>query len=105
MPSAPWASPVFWLYTVLIEGGSRGVMRRLAEEGIQSRPLWQCLHRNAPYRDSERIGGEVGEAIQRDALSLPSSVGLSEQDQDRVISALRSILERPRAERKAGVSA
>jgi perosamine synthetase len=92
MPSASWAAPAFWLYTILVEGGSRSTMRRLADEGIQSRPLWQCLHRNAPYRDSERLGGEVAEGLQRDALSLPCSVGLREEEQERVVTALRRIL-------------
>ena len=92
MPSQPWAQPVFWLYTVLIEGGSRPLMRALAEEGIQARPLWRCLHTNAPYRESQVIGGQVAVSLQRDALSLPSSVGLGEEDQERVIEAIRRAL-------------
>jgi perosamine synthetase len=93
MPSANHAQPVSWLYTVLIEGGSRPVMHKLAEQGIQSRPLWRCIHTNKPYRDCEVVGGgKTGEALQRDALSLPSSVGLSEADQDRVIAALKRVL-------------
>lgn len=93
MPGAQWAQPVFWLYTILIEGGSREVMRQLENEGIQSRPLWRCLHTNAPYRNCEYLGGVVAETLQRDALSLPSSVSLEEADQERVVTTLQRILE------------
>jgi perosamine synthetase len=93
MPNANQAQPAFWLYTVLIEGGSRQVMNKLGDQGIESRPLWRCIHTNKPYRDSEVVGGgAIAEAIQRDALSLPSSSGLSEIDQQRVIDTLRRIL-------------
>jgi perosamine synthetase len=93
MASANYAQPVFWLYTVLIEGGSRPIMHKLAEAGIQSRPLWRCIHTNEPYRDCEVVGGgATSEALQRDALSLPSSSGLSESDQQRVIETLRRVL-------------
>jgi perosamine synthetase len=92
MPSANWASPAFWLYTVLIEGGSREAMRKLGQAGVQSRPLWRCVHSNKPYRGNEVLGGSVAEDLQRDALSLPCSVGLSDSDQERVITALRRSL-------------
>lgn len=94
MPHASWARPMFWLYTVLITGGSRAVMRAMADAGIESRPLWQCLHLNAPYRDCQLLGGEVAVALQRDALSLPSSVNLNEADQERVIASLLGALSR-----------
>jgi perosamine synthetase len=90
---APWARATFWLYTVLIDRlDRRDVLRRLEAQAIQARPLWQPMHQSPAHRGAESIGGEVAENIHRRALSLPSSVGLREPDQRRVIAALADIL-------------
>jgi perosamine synthetase len=95
MSEAPWARSIFWLYTALIDEAefgldSRALMRRLAELGIQSRPLWLPLHRSPINKDLQVYGGEVAERIQRQALSLPSSASLTATDQQAVIEAVAS---------------
>lgn len=94
MPQAPWAASAFWMYTVLIdEAGyglsSRALLARLRAQGIEARPLWQPLHRSPSHAGAQCIGGEVAERLNRDALSLPSSVGLTAEQQQRVIDVLR----------------
>jgi dTDP-4-amino-4,6-dideoxygalactose transaminase len=42
-----------------------------------------------PYRAFPRLGGEVAEAVHRDGLSLPSSVGLDAEAQRRVVDAVQ----------------
>jgi perosamine synthetase len=81
MPEAPWAFSTFWLYTVLVDRerfgiGSRELLEELAAAGVQTRPLWQPLHRSNAHRNSSSCGGRVAEVLNQDALSLPSSVGL-----------------------------
>jgi perosamine synthetase len=93
MRQAPWAASAFWMYTVLVNEqafgmGSRDLIRRLERERIQSRPLWQPLHLSAPHRGSFAVGGQVAEGLNRQAVSLPCSVGLGAEDQDRVIRAV-----------------
>jgi perosamine synthetase len=93
MAEAPWAFSTYWLYTVRIDRDAygldrRAVLGRLAAAGIQSRPLWEPLHRSAAHAASPRCDAPVADAIHRDALSLPSSVGLTAADQARVIQAL-----------------
>jgi perosamine synthetase len=93
MPEAPWAASTYWLYTVLVDAqtfgiGSRDLMRALGGSGIQSRPLWQPLHRSRAHRGAFSGDCTVAEHLAQDALSLPSSVGLSDHDQTRVIQAL-----------------
>jgi perosamine synthetase len=95
MPQAEWACSVFWLYTVLIDPtgfgmDSRALMRRLQVEKIQARPLWHPVHLSAAHRGAFATDCRVAEQLNRDALSLPSSVGLSETEQDRVIAVIRS---------------
>ena len=90
MQEAPWASSAFWMYTVLIDSAvygmdSRTLLDHLEGVGIQTRPLWQPLHLSAAHYGSQVMGGTVAEGLSRDALSLPSSVGLSTDQQQRVI--------------------
>lgn len=94
-PAAEWASSSSWLYSVLLEPSTPPlavVLDRLGEAGVQARPLWPPLHQQAPYRGTESIGGEVADDLYARGLSLPSSVALRPQEQERVVDALRRAL-------------
>lgn len=92
-PRAAWAHPSFWLYSVLLERADRDrVLDALNALGVQARPLWPPLHLQPPYAVAERVGGAVAEDLHARGLSLPSSVGLSAEDQDRVVACLRGLL-------------
>jgi perosamine synthetase len=90
---APWAFSTHWLSTILVDaaryGHDRGhLIHRLSQARIEARPLWQPLHRSPAHKGCHAYGGEAAERIQRDAVSLPSSSGLSSNDQRRVIEAV-----------------
>jgi len=94
MAEASWARSICWLNTVLIDEAeygedSRSLMKRLSRRGIQARPLWQPLHRSEALRGVQRVGGEVADDINRRALSLPSSVGMTSEQIQKVINAVR----------------
>jgi perosamine synthetase len=96
MKNAPWAASTFWMYTVLVEEeefgiDSRQLMRLLAVQQIQSRPLWQPIHRSPAHRSKDPVVMPVADRLTRKGLSLPCSVGLSESEQDKVIGALLKI--------------
>lgn len=93
MNNAPWAASTFWMYTILIEEekfgmDSRRLMRTLAAEKIQCRPLWQPIHQSPAHISNDVVSMPVSEQLARCGLSLPCSVGLTESDQERVIAAL-----------------
>ena len=93
MPRAPWAEPAWWLYTVRVDPAryghdSRALMRHLAGLGIMSRPIFEPMHRSKAHEGRQAVGGAVADRIVAEALSLPSSVGLTEPDQERVIEAI-----------------
>jgi perosamine synthetase len=67
---------------------SRALLRSLQAQGIQTRPLWQPIHLSAPYRHEFAARYEVAERLYRDSLSLPCSVGLTPEQQNRVLEAL-----------------
>jgi|SRR5215831_4636194 len=97
MPQAPWAESIFWLYTVLVDEKrfgmtSRSLIGELKERGIESRPLWQPMHRSPVHCRAEATRCETADWLCASAVSLPSSVGLSQSDQDYVIEAINSAL-------------
>jgi perosamine synthetase len=94
MPQAAWAEPAWWLYTIRVDPGryghdSRALMHHLAGIGIMSRPIFEPMHRSRAHEGCQAVGGAVADRIVAEALSLPSSVGLPESDQERVIDAIR----------------
>jgi perosamine synthetase len=94
MRQAPWAESNWWMYTVLFDSrraalDSRAVMRRLDACGIQARPLWQPVHRSPAYADLPIASCPVADRLNADALSLPCSVGLTSEAQQRVIEAVK----------------
>lgn len=99
MREADWAFSIYWMYTMLVDKsqfglGSRGLLHALEAEGIQTRPLWQPLHLSPAHQDGVALGCSTAERLNRDALSLPCSVGLHEEDQKRVI---RTVLRQHRS--------
>ena len=95
MKEASWARSACWLYTVRIDAQKYGcdrfeLFRLLTDAGIQARPLWQPLHRSPAHSESPAYNVEVADEIHREALSLPSSVGLSEQEMARVVKVIRA---------------
>jgi perosamine synthetase len=95
MREAPYARSAFWLYTILVDEAtfgisSRALLRALATANIQARPLWQPMHRSRAHAGERAYGGEVADRIHRDALSLPSSVGLTPAELETVVAAIRA---------------
>jgi perosamine synthetase len=95
---APWARSTYWLYTILISnsrtyGTSRKILHTLREWGIQCRPLWQPLHRSPAYSQLPPRVCPVADRLYSQALSLPSSVSLTCEQQNIVIRELKTCLQ------------
>jgi len=94
MRQASWAKSTFWMYTVLIKEekfgiNSRQLLQALAAQKIQCRPLWQPIHQSPAHALSRAGELPVSEQLSKEALSLPCSVGLSKDAQQKVINQLR----------------
>jgi perosamine synthetase len=92
MRQAEWAQSTFWMFTTLVDEpsfglSSRALLKRLQAQKIQSRPLWQPLHVSPAHRHGRQVCPQA-ERLCAEALSLPCSVGLSLEDQERVIAAV-----------------
>ena len=103
--AADWAFSTFWMYTVLVDETVIGINARqllchLAEQGIQSRPLWQPVHRSLAHDSPDAISCLISETLYRQALSLPCSVGLTQTAQKRVIEAITLRVDREKSLRR-----
>jgi perosamine synthetase len=93
MRCAPWAQSTYWMYTVLIDRAtfgmdSRQLLKRLDVQKIQTRPLWQPIHLSPAHAPTPPVSLPVAEDLARRALSLPCSVGLIPEEQEKVIAAI-----------------
>src|SRR5271157_1843593 len=96
MKEASWASSSWWLYTILVDNAvfgtdSRQLMRSLNSKKIQTRPLWQPIHLSGAHRGRSATKMPIAEKLYQQALSLPCSAGLGEEEQSRVIEEVRDI--------------
>jgi dTDP-4-amino-4,6-dideoxygalactose transaminase len=64
----------------------------LATEGIEARPAWKPMHLQPVFAANERIGGTVAEDLFDRGLCLPSGSALTDDQVDRVLTALAKIL-------------
>ena len=93
-PEAPWATSVYWMYSVLLDRDSKltrdGLVKGLKEQGIDSRPFFCPVHTLPPYRYCR--GLPVAEDLSSRGINLPSGVTLTEEGIRRISGAVREAL-------------
>jgi pyridoxal phosphate-dependent aminotransferase EpsN len=94
MPQASYGLHTNWLSCFLMDeeafGCSRDeLIRVLNATNIESRPVWKPMHLQPLYAGCARYGGQVAEDLFRRGICLPSSSSLTEEDQLRVVNAVR----------------
>lgn len=94
LPDPAWAQRSAWLYSTLTHGPRSGleVAERLQGRGVESRPLWAPVHTQRPFATSPRLGEGVADDIHRRGFSLPCSVSLADEQQDRVVAEVSAVL-------------
>jgi perosamine synthetase len=102
MREARWAFSTYWMYTILLREldfgmTSRQLLSYLAEQGIETRPLWQPLHRSPAHGGCQSFHVEVSDQLHHDSLSLPCSTNLTDVQIDRVQCVLKLAIRDQRA--------
>lgn len=93
MEEAEWARSTYWLSTVRVAEeicgiSSRALLKALAAKGIQTRPLWQPMRASVAFQGCFSWRCDFDTILHREALSLPSSSNLTEEEQGRIITAI-----------------
>jgi dTDP-4-amino-4,6-dideoxygalactose transaminase len=90
----------YWLTAILIDSELCGGISRedvrlaLEAENIESRPLWKPMHMQPVYEGTKFFGSGVCEKLFERGLCLPSGSNLTEDEFDRIFSALASIFKK-----------
>ncbi len=82
-----------WLTTILTESYEQREKIRLAlaEENIESRPLWKPMHLQPVFKDAPAYTNGVSEALFEKGLCLPSGSNLSQEDKDRIVKNIKKV--------------
>ncbi|MEP6731078.1 MAG: DegT/DnrJ/EryC1/StrS family aminotransferase [bacterium] len=96
---APWARHANWMYGVVLRDDAKldatELATRLANRGVETRPFFLGMHEQPALLDRGLFAGEqypVAERLARRGLYLPSGLGLTEIQLERVCDAIREIL-------------
>lgn len=85
-----------WLTAIVIdpalskEISSEFIRVKLEGDNIESRPLWKPMHQQPVFASTPRYGGDVSTALFNSGLCLPSGSSLSVEDQEFIISQIKS---------------
>jgi dTDP-4-amino-4,6-dideoxygalactose transaminase len=86
-----------WLTTITVKTQNNSmkvnefIRRELDKFNIESRPLWKPMHLQPVFKGAKYYGGKVSEELFGTGLCLPSGSNLTNDDFDRIFSALDKI--------------
>lgn len=83
----------FWLTCILVDPKLAGQTReeiadRLAQDNIETRPLWKPMHLQPVFKDTPMYVNGVSEALFNNGLCLPSGSLLTNEDIQRVVQVI-----------------
>jgi perosamine synthetase len=82
-----------WMFSLLLPGGlgRDEVADFMLRSGVDTRPVFTCMHQLPPYRS--KLSYEAAEYIARNGISLPSYPGLRDHEVNRVAQAFSNAVE------------
>jgi perosamine synthetase len=95
----PWGKNVYWMYGLVVDEKlgitAAELASRLKESGVDTRPFFLGMHEQPAFHKMGLFKGErypVADRLARQGLYLPSGLGITEEQIDRVVKALRESL-------------
>ena len=85
--------PNYWFYSFRTDRRDE-LIRHLAENRIQSRPIWGLIHTQPMYRGSRAFEIERAPAYHDTVVNIPCSSHLTTEEVERVAAAIRAFNER-----------
>ncbi|MEG1983881.1 MAG: LegC family aminotransferase [Oscillospiraceae bacterium] len=83
-----------WFYSYLAPNAAKRdyLMSELEKRDIQTRPIWELMHRLKPYKNYPAFKIEKALGFHDRVVNLPCSTNLSKQDIARTASAIKEIM-------------
>jgi len=96
-PSPLYASNNHWMSSILLKDAKDKnlrdlTMQKLADLGIQSRPMWHLCHLQKPYTQKQSYKIENAIKLQMRTINIPCSTGISKQQLNEVSLKLKQIM-------------
>jgi pyridoxal phosphate-dependent aminotransferase EpsN len=93
MPEPTWSRCTRWLTTLTVDPAltdtdRHAILSALAAADIEARPLWKPMHLQPVFSGCKFVGSGFCGRLFETGLCLPSGSGMSNVDQDRVISTV-----------------
>lgn len=89
-PAPDWSRSACWLSGVVLRDRAREpLLAALEAEGIGARAFWRPMGLQRPYRDAPREPTPHCDAVWESIVTLPCSTQLRDDEQSRVIEAVR----------------
>ncbi|MGY1463285.1 aminotransferase class I/II-fold pyridoxal phosphate-dependent enzyme [Bacillus toyonensis] len=102
MPELEHTRPNRWLTTLTIDEKESGIsigklLRILAEENIEARPMWKPLHMQSLFKEKKYYphskNEDVSQYLFQSGICLPSGSNMLAKDQQRVIQSILKVVE------------
>ncbi len=100
MPEASFGRTNRWLTVMLVDYQTgvtpADIMKALQEENVESRPVWKPMHLQPVFEKYAYFPHQEGETVSDElfanGICLPSGSSLTKDEQERIISIIRSLL-------------
>jgi perosamine synthetase len=93
-----YADNIYWIYGLVLSGAlpfdADAAMKLLEQRGVGTRPFFWPMHEQPVFREMGLFTGErypVAERLARRGFYLPSGIGLTDEQIDRVIEICRDV--------------
>lgn len=93
-----YAESIYWVYGLLLKDSlsfdAEEAMKRLARHGIGTRPFFWPMHEQPVFMDQGMFAGEhyvVAEKLARRGFYIPSGLGLTADQMERVVDAVKQV--------------
>jgi dTDP-4-amino-4,6-dideoxygalactose transaminase len=100
MPEPKWSASTHWLTACTVNPEQTGIrsqdlIRKLAEERIEARPVWKPMHMQPIFgkcQSFQHNDNSVCAAIFENGICLPSSSNMTDIQQDRIIETIHKAM-------------
>lgn len=87
-----WLTTIIFSDDIFANNTPARIRIALEKENIETRPLWKPMHLQKLYADCPYYGENVAEELFKNGLCLPSGSSLTEEEMDRICTALEVAL-------------
>ena len=93
-PRKSWADLNVWFVSILLDNrfNRDDVMSLLKSKGVETRPLFHPVHKQPIYKEYHHITLPYTEDIAKRGLSLPTYIGLTQDDIKYIVQVLKEVL-------------